>query len=116
MFAGFDVSFWHILLFAGWRYGRWLPSCRKYFALYGKKYCSLWTCWKWTSGKGCYVLALNDFALNFEKMANNLALAISMAGVCEAMNLGAKQGMDPRILAKVMNTSTARFGVILYKI
>ncbi|KAK4524209.1 hypothetical protein GAYE_SCF02G2108 [Galdieria yellowstonensis] len=42
------------------------------------------------------------------KMANNLALAISMAGVCEAMNLGAKQGMDPRILAKVMNTSTAR--------
>eukprot|EP00871_Galdieria_phlegrea_P006022 jgi/Galph1/907/GphlegSOOS_G5642.1 len=42
------------------------------------------------------------------KMANNLALAISMIGICEAMNLGAKQGMDPRILAKVMNTSTAR--------
>lgn len=43
-----------------------------------------------------------------KKMANNLALSISMAGVCEAMNLGAKQGMDPRVLAKVMNTSTAR--------
>lgn len=62
------------------------------------------------------------------KLCNNLSLAISMIGTSEAMALGAKLGsytnylfdvlwdyknlpplgMDPKILAGVMNTSTAR--------
>eukprot|EP01126_Amoeba_proteus_P032551 TRINITY_DN3172_c0_g1_i1.p1 TRINITY_DN3172_c0_g1~~TRINITY_DN3172_c0_g1_i1.p1 ORF type:complete len:323 (+),score=78.12 TRINITY_DN3172_c0_g1_i1:81-1049(+) len=42
------------------------------------------------------------------KLANNLVLAISMAGVSEAMNLGIKLGVDPKVLASVMNTSSGR--------
>jgi 3-hydroxyisobutyrate dehydrogenase len=42
------------------------------------------------------------------KIANNLVLGISMIGVSEAMNLGIKLGMDPKILASVLNTSSAR--------
>lgn len=42
------------------------------------------------------------------KLCNNLLLAISMAGVAEAMNLGASLGMDPRLLAGIFNTSTGR--------
>lgn len=42
------------------------------------------------------------------KLCNNLALAISMIGTCEAMALGKRLGMDSKKLAEVMNTSTAR--------
>eukprot|EP00942_MAST-04A_sp_MAST-4A-sp1_P004388 g4388.t1 len=42
------------------------------------------------------------------KLCNNLVLGISMAGVCEAMNLGLKMGIDKKKLADIMNTSTAR--------
>lgn len=42
------------------------------------------------------------------KVANNLALAIQMIGTSEAMNLGMQLGMDPKILAGIFNTSTAR--------
>jgi len=42
------------------------------------------------------------------KLSNNLALAIQMIGVCEALNLGIKMGMDPKVLSKIFNTSTAR--------
>jgi 3-hydroxyisobutyrate dehydrogenase len=42
------------------------------------------------------------------KVANNLALAIQMIGTSEAMNLGTQLGMDPKILAGIFNTSTAR--------
>ena len=42
------------------------------------------------------------------KLCNNLALAAQMAGVCEAMNLGQALGVDPKVLASVMNTSTAK--------
>lgn len=42
------------------------------------------------------------------KLANNLALGIQMIGVSEAMNLGIQLGMDPKILAGIFNTSTAR--------
>eukprot|EP00658_Telonema_sp_P-2_P031739 TRINITY_DN23687_c0_g1_i2.p2 TRINITY_DN23687_c0_g1~~TRINITY_DN23687_c0_g1_i2.p2 ORF type:complete len:126 (-),score=30.11 TRINITY_DN23687_c0_g1_i2:387-764(-) len=41
-------------------------------------------------------------------MCNNLALAISMIGTSEAMLLGKASGMDPKVLADIMNTSTAR--------
>eukprot|EP01094_Clydonella_sp_ATCC50884_P019088 TRINITY_DN3659_c0_g1_i1.p1 TRINITY_DN3659_c0_g1~~TRINITY_DN3659_c0_g1_i1.p1 ORF type:complete len:387 (-),score=112.11 TRINITY_DN3659_c0_g1_i1:167-1192(-) len=42
------------------------------------------------------------------KVCNNLVLGISMIGVCEAMNLGRKLGMDPHVMAGIFNTSTAR--------
>ena len=42
------------------------------------------------------------------KLCNNLVLGISMAGVCEAMNLGVQMGIDKKKLADIMNTSTAR--------
>jgi 3-hydroxyisobutyrate dehydrogenase len=42
------------------------------------------------------------------KLCNNLALAAQMVGICEAMNLGEALGVDPVVLANVMNTSTAK--------
>lgn len=42
------------------------------------------------------------------KLCNNLALGIQMIGISEAMALGKRLGMDPSVLAGVMNTSTAR--------
>eukprot|EP00903_Cladosiphon_okamuranus_P020624 g18934.t1 len=42
------------------------------------------------------------------KVCNNLSLAISMIGVAEAMSLGSKMGVDPKVLASVLNSSTAR--------
>jgi 3-hydroxyisobutyrate dehydrogenase len=42
------------------------------------------------------------------KVANNMLLAISMIGVAEAMNLGVSLGMDPGVLAGVINTSSGR--------
>ncbi|GBG32845.1 3-hydroxyisobutyrate dehydrogenase, mitochondrial [Hondaea fermentalgiana] len=42
------------------------------------------------------------------KLCNNLVLGISMLGVSEAMNLGSRLGIDRKVLAGIMNTSTAR--------
>jgi len=42
------------------------------------------------------------------KLCNNLALAIEMIGISEAMNLGISLGMDAKVLAGIFNTSTAR--------
>jgi len=42
------------------------------------------------------------------KICNNLVLGISMLGVSEAMNLGISMGMDPKVLANIFNTSSAR--------
>ncbi|GAM29303.1 hypothetical protein SAMD00019534_124790 [Acytostelium subglobosum LB1] len=42
------------------------------------------------------------------KVCNNLVLGISMVGVSEAMNLGVKLGIDPKKLAGIFNTSSAR--------
>jgi 3-hydroxyisobutyrate dehydrogenase-like beta-hydroxyacid dehydrogenase len=39
---------------------------------------------------------------------NNLVLGITMAGVAEAMSLGAALGIDPKVLAGIINTSTGR--------
>lgn len=39
------------------------------------------------------------------KICNNLLLAISMVGVAEAMSLGAALGIDPQVLAGIVNTS-----------
>jgi 3-hydroxyisobutyrate dehydrogenase len=42
------------------------------------------------------------------KICNNLILAISMIGVAEAMALGVRLGIDPKVLAGIVNTSTGR--------
>jgi len=42
------------------------------------------------------------------KICNNLVLAISMIGVSEGMNLGVSLGLDPKLLAQIFNTSSAR--------
>ena len=42
------------------------------------------------------------------KLCNNLAMAISMVGTSEAMHLGEKMGIDEKVLAGIMNTSTSR--------
>ena len=42
------------------------------------------------------------------KVCNNLVLGISMAAVSEAMSLGVALGIDPKVLAGIVNTSTGR--------
>ena len=42
------------------------------------------------------------------KLANNYALAINNIAAAEAMNLGMKWGLDPRALADLMNSATAK--------
>ncbi|KAJ1747183.1 hypothetical protein LPJ69_006327 [Coemansia sp. RSA 1752] len=42
------------------------------------------------------------------KICNNLLLAISMIGTAEAMNLGVRLGLDPAVLASIVNTSSGR--------
>jgi 3-hydroxyisobutyrate dehydrogenase len=41
------------------------------------------------------------------KLCNNLALASQMVGICEALNLGERLGVDPIVLTQAMNVSTA---------
>ncbi|MDH4584415.1 MULTISPECIES: 3-hydroxyisobutyrate dehydrogenase [Pseudomonas] len=42
------------------------------------------------------------------KVANNMLLGISMIGVAEAMSLGVSLGMDAKVLAGILNTSSGR--------
>jgi len=42
------------------------------------------------------------------KVANNLLLGISMIGAAEAMSLGVALGMEPEVLAGVINSSSGR--------
>ena len=42
------------------------------------------------------------------KICNNLALAIQMISIAEAMNLGTTLGVDPKVLSGIMNTSTSQ--------
>jgi len=42
------------------------------------------------------------------KVCNNLALAISMAGVSEALALGQRLGIDAHTLSNIFNSSSAR--------
>lgn len=42
------------------------------------------------------------------KICNNMMLGIAMVGVAETMNLGINLGLDKKILANIMNTSTGR--------
>ena len=40
------------------------------------------------------------------KICNNMLLAVTMIGTSEAMNLGIKLGLDPKLLASIMGTAT----------
>ncbi len=42
------------------------------------------------------------------KICNNMLLGISMIGVAETMSLGVALGMDPKVLAGIINTSSGR--------
>lgn len=42
------------------------------------------------------------------KIANNLMLAVSMAGISEVMHLGTRLGLDAKVLASVINSSSGR--------
>lgn len=42
------------------------------------------------------------------KVANNLLLGIAMIGTAEAMSLGVALGVDPKVLAGIINTSSGR--------
>lgn len=42
------------------------------------------------------------------KLANNYILAINNIAVAEAMNLGVRWGLDPKVLAEMINCSTGR--------
>ena len=42
------------------------------------------------------------------KICNNLLLAITMGGLCEAFHVGKKLGLDPKILDEVINSSSGR--------
>ena len=42
------------------------------------------------------------------KLCNNLLLGISMGAVCEAMQLGTRLGVDAKVLASVINSSSGR--------
>ena len=42
------------------------------------------------------------------KICNNMLLGISMIGVAETMNLGASLGIDPKVLAGIINSSSGR--------
>lgn len=42
------------------------------------------------------------------KQINNYLSSVCTVGVCEAMNMGVKYGLDPKILASVINVSSGR--------
>jgi 3-hydroxyisobutyrate dehydrogenase len=42
------------------------------------------------------------------KLANNYLLAVNNIATAEAMNLGIKAGLDPKVLANVINVSTGK--------
>merc|ERR1711892_278908 len=42
------------------------------------------------------------------KICNNMLLAVSMIGTSEAMNLGIKLGLDPKLLAGILGSATGR--------
>lgn len=54
------------------------------------------------------VLAGGAGAGQAAKVCNNMALAISMIGTCEAFTLGEKLGLDPQKLFDIMSTSSGQ--------
>lgn len=42
------------------------------------------------------------------KACNNMLLAVHMLGTCEALTMGARNGLDPRVLSEIMLASSGR--------
>jgi 3-hydroxyisobutyrate dehydrogenase len=42
------------------------------------------------------------------KGCNNMLLAIHMIGTCEALEMGVRQGLDPKVLSEIMSASSGR--------
>ena len=42
------------------------------------------------------------------KGCNNMLLAIHMIGSCEALEMGARNGLDPKVLSEIMLASSGR--------
>lgn len=42
------------------------------------------------------------------QVCNNLVLGVSMAAVAEALALGSKLGLDPKLLSQIFNSCSAR--------
>lgn len=42
------------------------------------------------------------------QVCNNMALAVQMASIAEASAMGRRLGLDPKVLAEVFNSSSAR--------
>src|SRR6056297_1000641 len=42
------------------------------------------------------------------KGCNNMLLAIHMIGTCEALEMGARHGLDPKVLSEIMSASSGR--------
>ncbi len=58
---------------------------------------------------GRRVLHLGDQGAGLSgKLANNYLLAVSNIATAEAMNLGIRWGLDPKVLASMLNSSTGR--------
>uniref|UniRef100_A0A2K6R2T5 3-hydroxyisobutyrate dehydrogenase, mitochondrial n=1 Tax=Rhinopithecus roxellana TaxID=61622 RepID=A0A2K6R2T5_RHIRO len=53
---------------------------------------------------GCMAVGTGQAA----KICNNMLLAISMIGTAETMNFGIRLGLDPKLLAKILNMSSGR--------
>ncbi|PID43999.1 MAG: 3-hydroxyisobutyrate dehydrogenase [Gammaproteobacteria bacterium] len=56
-------------------------------------------------GKKCFH-AGQEGAGQVAKIANNMLLAIHMTGTSEALNLGIKNGLDPKVLSEIMANSS----------
>lgn len=102
-------------------------------ASYGKAHYSMWRFWQWCRKQRLLDLqppseTFQSFAwldglskvdksfgftlgcaiMQAAKICNNMALAVSMAGVSEALLLGQKLGVDAHTLSDIFNCSSAR--------
>ncbi|CAI0545528.1 unnamed protein product [Linum tenue] len=82
---------------AGWWFPGSLSVCQTPISLNGKKHNLLWRSRNWF----CKLLQA-------AKICNNLAMAVSMLGVSEALALGQSLGIDASTLTQVFNSSSAR--------
>lgn len=59
-------------------------------------------------GKNIVHCGSNPGSGEIAKLCNNMILGISMCAVSEALNLGTKLGVDPKVLSNIVNTSSGR--------
>lgn len=65
-------------------------------------------------GKKLYYVGDNGMGLH-AKLSQNLLLALTYQGVCEAFVLAAKAGVPPELMCDIIQNSAARAGIIDYK-